>query len=172
MTSAKKPPTHDDRCGEARGYQAHHRRGEVACDACKKANSVRNSRYSKASRLANRDRAIALGVQQNEVRREYRNGYRCTINARQKMISMDDVMFAAVYFTMPLELQKLIDAHYGEDNIEQMLGELTGEEYARRAEIDRIVREKEEQRRLYLEEKLVQAREANKRKTERRRMRK
>ena len=42
-------------CGTQRGYQAHHRRREAACDPCKAAHSVYMNRYRQArTRAINR----------------------------------------------------------------------------------------------------------------------
>jgi hypothetical protein len=46
----RKPPTPDARCGTNAGYQAHHRRGEDACDPCREgANEYHRGYYDRTN---------------------------------------------------------------------------------------------------------------------------
>lgn len=119
-------------CGTDRGYYRHRRLGEPTCEPCKNAHTkVERARYK----------------ERTGIERERRAPFRPNINQRKGMLTMDKVMFASVYFSLPPDVQQVLDEHFEPDRISRFVGDLTGEELMWRHKLTMENREREREKR-------------------------
>lgn len=92
--------------GTEGGYNQHRRRGEDACDDCKKAKSD----YSWAMHKANMERK-GIPISQRQRR----------AGPRADTISVPIKLFAALYWTADTHTLAALDQHFGEDRIDTVI---------------------------------------------------
>ncbi|QBZ72785.1 hypothetical protein SEA_GODONK_197 [Gordonia phage GodonK] len=117
-------------CGTDRGYYRHIRLGEERCISCKNA-------HTEAERKRIRHRT-GKEIKPRQFKR------RPSLSLKTRMVSMDHVMFAAVYFSLTPDVQQILDEFFDPDRVSKLVGDLTGEELAWRHKF--IMENRERQR--------------------------